>query len=60
MNNKNTYVEMLKISIKLDAFTHSINEEIGRLKALAESQEPEPQKVKPRDKEFYGTNISDL
>ncbi|WP_274026715.1 hypothetical protein [Vibrio parahaemolyticus] len=57
MNNKNTYVELLKISIKLDAFTQSLNEEIGRLKALAELQEPEPQKVKPRDKEFYGTNI---
>ncbi|HIF5972537.1 TPA: hypothetical protein ACX3GT_004845 [Vibrio parahaemolyticus] len=57
MNNKNTYVELLKISIKLDAFTQSLNEEIGRLKALAESQEPESQKVKPRDKEFYGTNI---
>ncbi|MFL0992957.1 hypothetical protein ACJO1Z_08925 [Vibrio parahaemolyticus] len=57
MNNKNTYVELLKISIKLDAFTQSLNEEIGRLKVLAELQEPEPQKVKPRDKEFYGTNI---
>ncbi len=57
MNNKKTYIELLKISIKLDAFTQSINEEVGRLKTLAESQEPEPQKVKPRDKKFYGTNI---
>ncbi len=57
MNNKKTYIELLKISIKLDAFTQSINEEVGRLKTLAESQEHEPQKVKPRDKEFYGTNI---
>ncbi|EMN7410098.1 hypothetical protein WB906_000766 [Vibrio parahaemolyticus] len=57
MNNKKTYIELLKISIKLDAFTQSLNEEIGRLKTLAESQEPELQKVKPRDKEFYGTNI---
>ncbi|WP_158308255.1 hypothetical protein [Vibrio sp. EJY3] len=56
MNNKDTYIELLKISIKLEAFTQSFYEEIDCLKVLVESLEPEPQKVGPNDTE----NIFDL
>lgn len=60
MKKQDTYIELLKISIKLEAFTQSLHEEIGHLRALAELQEPELEKVKPNDEEFYGTNIYDV
>ncbi len=60
MSNKEYYTELLKISIKLDAFNQSLSTEIRRLNALVESQEFNHQKVESNGQEFYGTNIYEV
>lgn len=60
MSNREYDTELLKISIKLDAFNQSLSAEIRRLNALVESQEFKHQKVGIKDKELNRTSIFDL
>ncbi|GAL28889.1 hypothetical protein JCM19239_2130 [Vibrio variabilis] len=50
MNNKELYLEMLKVHIKLHAFASCLNEEMVQLKSLIESMDNQSTEVKKRRK----------
>ena len=57
MNNKELYLEMLKVHIKLHAFATCLNEEMVQLQSLIESMDSQPIRAKKRQKTIEPDDI---